>query len=452
MKPYASRLKPKHFAMTTNGRNGVIEDLKNDGKYWSRLEKRMWMVTLFWSCMALYMVRVSMPLTITAVAKEFHWTRTQSGAVLSSFFWGYTLTQVLGGYLSDRIGGAFVLFCATIGWSMLTCWTPYMLTFLRGTTVAHGMLVLSRVLLGACQGVHFPAVTSLCSRNLPENERTFFFSTVGSGANMGTLLIGYVGSLLLDRFGWPPVFYFTGFVGFSWVVFLHYHVLRKKEPVAVLLESARLNDNNHFTTITKVPIPWLILLRKPSFWAMVVGHVCETNSWHVLISWLPTYFQEQYPSAKSWVYNVLPWMACVILNIAGGWIAEYLIVKGFSVTCVRKCMQASSQFSKALFLVLAGTSQDFFTSVTFLTLAVAVSGLHSSGILANPQDLAPRHAGAVFGFMNMAGSIPGFIGVYVASYVLATTNSWAAVFNLTAIINVIGGLLYILYGSGKPII
>lgn len=436
--------------MLASGRtNSLLEDLKNEGRYWNRAEKRIWMITLFWSCMALYMVRVSMPLSITAIAKEHHWTRTQSGAVLSSFFWGYTLTQVLGGYWSDRIGGAFVLFCATIGWSVITCWTPYVLAILHGTPIAHGVLVVSRVLLGACQGVHFPGLTSLCSHNLPESERTFFFSSVGSGANMGTLLIGYVGSLLLDRFGWPPVFYFTGFMGFSWVVFLHYYVLRRKDTLSGSLENVHLTNAS---TITKVPTPWMALLRKSSFWAMVVGHVCETNSWHVLVSWLPTYFQETFPLAKAWVYNVLPWMACVIFNVAGGWIAEHLIIKGFSVTCVRRCMQASSQFSKALFLVLAGMSQDFSTSVTFLTLAVAVSGLHSSGILANPQDLAPRHAGAVFGIMNMAGSIPGFLGVYVASHVLATTNSWAAVFNLTAIINVIGGLLYVIYGSGKPII
>jgi len=268
-----------------------------------------------------------------------------------------------------------------------------------------------------------------------------------------TLVIGYIGSLLLDRFAWPSVFYFTGMVGITWVAFLHYYVLRRpKLPVAIGVCESGPSETDILNGSVKSHIPWLILIKKPAFWAMVIGHVCETNSWHVLLSWLPTYFQETYPTAKPWLYNVLPWMVCVIFNVAGGWIAEYLIVKGFSITFVRKCMHAVSQFCKAFFLVLAGMADNYVSSVTFLTLAVAVSGFHSSGIMANPQDLAPRHAGAVFGLMNMAGSIPGFVGVYFASYMLATTNSWAAVFNLTAAINLFGGLIYTIYGSGKAVI
>lgn len=43
---------------------------------------------------AVYASRTSVPLLIPAIAKEKNWSRTDSGAVLSSFFWGYILTQV----------------------------------------------------------------------------------------------------------------------------------------------------------------------------------------------------------------------------------------------------------------------------------------------------------------------------------------------------------------------
>lgn len=35
-----------------------------------------------------------MPLLVPSVAAELKWSKTDSGTVLSSFFWGYTLTQV----------------------------------------------------------------------------------------------------------------------------------------------------------------------------------------------------------------------------------------------------------------------------------------------------------------------------------------------------------------------
>lgn len=40
--------------------------------------------------------------------REFNWTSKERGVVLSSFFYGYITTQVLGGFLANKIGGHIV--------------------------------------------------------------------------------------------------------------------------------------------------------------------------------------------------------------------------------------------------------------------------------------------------------------------------------------------------------
>ena len=46
----------------------------------------------------------------------------------------------------------------------------------------------------------------------------------------------------------------------------------------------------------------------------------------------------------------------------------------------------------------------------------------------------------------------GFIGVYLVGYILEVTGSWSAVFNVTAVINLIGLSVFALFGSGTPIV
>ncbi len=82
----------------------------------------------------------------------FGWLCCFQGSVLSAFFWGYTLTQVLGGYLSDRYGAQRVLLLAGIGWALLTFSTPVIIyTFVDSSFLLY-IVVFSRILVGSFQG------------------------------------------------------------------------------------------------------------------------------------------------------------------------------------------------------------------------------------------------------------------------------------------------------------
>ena len=55
-----------------------------------------------------------------------------------------------------------------------------------------------------------------------------------------------------------------------------------------------------------------------------------------------------------------------------------------------------------------------FPMVLFLmTLCLFSAGFHNAAVIVNPQDLAPKHSGSVFGIMNAFGAIPGNILFFV---------------------------------------
>ena len=71
-----------------------------------------------------YMDRVNISIAIIPMSQELGWDPEKQGLVLSAFFIGYLLTQVIGGRLADRFGAKVVLGLAVLTWSLFTFVTP----------------------------------------------------------------------------------------------------------------------------------------------------------------------------------------------------------------------------------------------------------------------------------------------------------------------------------------
>ena len=54
----------------------------------------------------------------------------------------------------------------------------------------------------------------------------------------------------------------------------------------------------------------------------------------------------------------------------------------------------------ALALISLSYTSTFPGALFSMAIAVACCGFHNSGILVNPQDIAPKHAGSVFGKLD----------------------------------------------------
>ncbi|CAH8499173.1 unnamed protein product [Dicrocoelium dendriticum] len=76
-----------------------------------------------------------------------------------------------------------------------------------------------------------------------------------------------------------------------------------------------------------------------------------------------------------------------------------------------------------MFLLILSTLDNYYSSLACMALALACLGFHSSGVLLNPQDLSPSHGGKLYGLMATIGTIPAFLGVYIAGYLLETALS-----------------------------
>ena len=261
-------------------------------------------------------------------------------------------------------------------------------------------------MLYSFKGFHYPGTSSLVSKKISETERAFTFSFITSGQHLGTLFCGIVGSIVLEKFGWQATFHLIGVLTLVWVSYYQYYVVRAYKK---RIHSLSNKNDTEVTSTNNIQsgVPWFDILSKPAFWALICAHVCQNNAYYILLTWLPTYFQENFPGSKGWIFNVVPWLISVPSTIFAGWFSDFLISRRKSVTFVRKLTAGISLCGTGFFLLIISYIDNYNGALFVMACTVACCGFHNAGIMVNPQDLAPKHAGSVFGVMNTIGAIPG---------------------------------------------
>lgn len=395
----------------------------------------------FFATFICYIDRVNISVAIIPMAEQFGWSDTERGIVLSSFFVGYLITQVAGGALAARFGGKAVLGFGVLWWSLFTLLTPL------SALASFPLLIATRILMGLGEGVAFPATYNLLGRWVPPRERTRAAAFNLSAIPLGTLFAVSMTPLIALTLGWEWVFYLFGAVGFVWYAF--WWRLGGDEPEA---DESPVDDGAEARNDRKVP--WRQLLSRKAVWAIIIAHFCNNWGLYVLLAWLPSYFSSQLgiDLRGVWIYVSLPWIANFIMANLVGWLGDRMILRGYSVTFVRKSLQIIGSGGPALALLALGATQSAGMALTLLTIALGLGAFSYAGFASNHLDVSPRHAGAIFGISNTAGTIPGIIGVALTGVLVDVTGSYASAFYVTAGVYFLGLAVYLAMGTGKRLL
>lgn len=410
--------------------------------------KRFTLIALsFIACLVCYIDRVAISVAVLAMQDTYGWSETVKGMVLSAFFVGYLLFQVPSGYLANRFGGRLVLGAAVLWWSVCTIVTPL------AASLSLGVLLAARVAMGLGEAAMFPGAYNLFSRWTPPTERSRAVSLLLSGVPVGTVLALSVAGWIVARYDWPAIFYLFGAVGFVWAVcwFAKIHDSPATHPTISPQERALLAENQQHD---RPPVPWRALLRAPAVWALAVNHFCSNWGLYMLLTWLPSYFRDvqglSIPSAG--LFSAAPWLTMFVMVNVAAWFADRLVRGGLTLTTVRKVMQLIGLLGSAAFLLLARDVASPSTALIFMCGALGTLAFTWSGFAPNHLDIAPRHADVLMGITNTFGTIPGVLGVAITGWLLDVTGDYSMAFVLVAAINVLGAVVWVLFGTGRRVV
>ncbi|GAB1294473.1 Sialin [Apodemus speciosus] len=432
--------------------------------------------------------------------KKYQWDAETQGWILGSFFYGYIITQIPGGYLASRVGGKRLLGFGILGTAVFTLFTP----------LAADLGVVTLIVLRALEGLgenypppgryvpsHACHVVVLGSASRKKQATYHFLCS----SQLGTVISLPLSGIICYYMNWTYVFYFFGIVGIVWFILWMLIVSDTPETHRTISHHEKeyiVSSLKNQLSSQKV-VPWVSILKSLPLWAIVVAHFSFNWTFYTLLTLLPTYMKEilRFNVQENGFLSALPYFGCWLCMILCGQAADYLRVKwNFSTLSVRRiftlvveaaratqkndplpCSHVDPDFGShnhncldlhlhgirhllastgmvgpAVFLVAAGfIGCNYSLAVVFLTISTTLGGFASSGFSINHLDIAPSYAGILLGITNTFATIPGMIGPIIAKSLTPdnTIREWQTVFCIAAAINVFGAIFFTMFAKGE---
>uniref|UniRef100_A0A8C7MQ76 Solute carrier family 17 member 6 n=1 Tax=Oncorhynchus kisutch TaxID=8019 RepID=A0A8C7MQ76_ONCKI len=340
-----------------------------------------------------------------AIKAKFNWDPETVGMIHGSFFWGYIVTQIPGGYICSRLAANRVFGLAIFLTSTLNMLIP------SAARTHYGLVIFVRILQGLVEGVTYPACHGIWSKWAPPLERSRLATTSFCGSYAGAVIAMPLAGILVQYSGWSSVFYLYGCFGIFWYMFW----------ILVSYESPAVHP-----TITQEERVYI---------EESIGESAKLMG-----------------PAEVGMVSALPHLVMTIIVPIGGQLADYLRSRNIlSTTTVRKIMNCGGFGMEATLLLVVGFSHTKGVAISFLVLAVGFSGFAISGFNVNHLDIAPRYASILMGISNGVGTLSGMVCPLIVGAMTKnkTREEWQWVFLIAALVHYGGVIFYGIFASGE---
>lgn len=408
-----------------------------------RSTRYRWVVTglIFFITLVNFVDRSAISFVIEPLKREFNFSDTQFGMILSAFGIGYVLLTAFGGWLVDVFGARLVWPLAAIGWSLCV-------GFLGFAEGFWGFIVL-RLLLGVTEGPHFPAMSRSISNWLPARERARALSLGLVAIPISSVVGSPLASYLVSDFGWRTMFFAISSVGIVWAV-VWYAVFKDRPKDSKYVNEAELKiigTGECKVDAKKDPIDWRFILTHPALIANNIAYFAYGYMLFFATLWLPGYFLSQHGlnlKSVGW-YLTIPWLVAAVFLKCGGILSDWLYRKTGNGRLARAHVIWSSQLLSAFFFVMLGFTDTLGLSIFFLSLALGFGQLPQPAFFSVNIDVAKERAGSAQGVTSSCLSLAGIIAPFMTGWLIDYTGNYKGAFLLLGGLTVIAAIVVILF-------
>ena len=403
-----------------------------------QLRRMQWIaIVLVTAAIALnYMDRSTLAIGNVRIRQEFGLSATAIGALGSAWALTYGFAQLPSGFLLDRTGPKLLVGISMVVWSLFQA--------AGGLASSYGLLMLSRIGLGATEAPCFPSATRSVSDWFHVKDRGTPSGVYTSGAYIGPTLAPPILTAVMLAYDWRVMFVVMGLAGVVAAVF--WFLLYRDPRTQTLLpqDEAYLRTNRAASSSVTIK-QWSSLFRFRAMWALMLGAFCTGYITWMYQIWLPGYLeiQQHIGIAKTGFLASVPLLCAFFGAICGGWVSDRLVKRGMDNIEARRRPLILGLIASALFTGLAALAGSAGTAIACIAVAMFFMqfGITCKWILVTVVTPQAYCASAASN-QNFAGFLGGTLSPILTGFIVDTTGSFVVALGIGALITLIGAALF----------
>ncbi len=395
--------------------------------------KGAWKITflLFLFMLVNFADKIVVGLAGVPIMDEMKISSQQFGDLGASFFYLFSTSAIIVGFVVNRVQTRWVLLVMALIWALAQ--------FPMLGSVSLTTLLICRIVLGAGEGPAFSVAAHAIYKWFPDEKRVLPTAILSQGSAFGVILAVPALNWVIVNHSWHYAFGALGVVGLLWVV--AWLILGREGPLAgatlSLAEETRIPYSRLLTSRTFIGC---VAATFGAYWALSLG-----------LTWFTPFIVKGlgFSQKQAGFISILPWVWGATTVLLTGWLSQALVARGFSTRAARGVLGAAP-------LIVGGSILGLMphTSGAGLQIALLVigSGLCGSIYVVCPPMLSEftpvSQRGAVISIYGALYTLAGMIAPSVMGRVIEHSDSMIAGyltgFTINAVILICSGLLGLL--------
>jgi len=247
----------------------------------------------------------------------------QFGLLGSSFFFLFSISAIVVGFIVNRVSTRWVLLVLATIWALAQ--------FPMMGNIGLTTLLICRVILGAGEGPAFAVAAHAIYKWFPDEKRTMPTAILSQGSAFGVILAVPALNWVIVNHSWHAAFGALGVTGLLWVV--AWLILGKEGPLT-----------HTATTAANEPrIPYSRLLTSRTFIGCVVSTFGAYWALSLGLTWFTPFIVKGlgFSQQEAGYISTLPWVFGAIVVILTGWVSQWLMARGVTTRGARGVLGAA---------------------------------------------------------------------------------------------------------------